>query len=101
MATKAYFMINVAEEAYKTGIGDILKDLEIIAEVKDAERVSGFCDLLVKVQAPNITPVVDRLLAKEWVKRLNVLFVEPAEPPKSQMLGTDQRPRIKKPLPGR
>ena len=54
MAIKAYFMINVAEEDYKNGIEDILKDLETIAEVKAAERVSGFCDLLVKVQAPTV-----------------------------------------------
>ena len=54
MATKAYFMINIAEEAYKNGIEDILKDLETIAEVKAAEWVSGFCDLLVKVQAPTV-----------------------------------------------
>ena len=98
MASNAYFMINVAEDAYKNDMANIFKDLETIAEIKEAERVNGFCELLAKVQASNITPVVDRLLAKEWVKRLNVLFVEPSELSKSQMLSTAKQPRIKKPL---
>ncbi len=101
MAAQAYLMVTVAEEAYTNYMDDILKEVEGIAEVKAAEQVSGFCDLVVKVQAPSITPVVDKLLAKESVKRLYVLFVRPTETLKSQTLGNNQLPKTKKPIPDR
>jgi len=80
MATKAYFMINVAEKFCPNGYQDVLRDLVTIPEVQSIERVDGICDLMVKVEAPiRVGFVADKILAKEWVKRLYALQVEPAE----------------------
>ena len=80
MATKAYFMINVAEEFCPNGYQRILRDLLSIPEVEFIERVDGICNLMVKVEAPaGVEFVADKILAKEWVKNLRALKVEPAE----------------------
>ena len=80
MATRAYFMVNVAEKFCQNGYRDILRDLEAIPEVQSIERVTGACDLLVKVEAPiRMIFVANKLLAKEWVKHLHVLHVEPIQ----------------------
>ena len=54
--------------------------MEAIPEVESVERVSGTCDLVVKVEVPVSSWTIfaaNKLLAKEWVKRLQVLNVEP------------------------
>jgi DNA-binding Lrp family transcriptional regulator len=80
MATKAYFMVDVEERFCQNGYRDILKDLEAIPEVESVERVTGACDLLVKVDAPiRMVFVANKLLAKKWVKHLHVLHVEPIQ----------------------
>ena len=90
MATKAYFMINVADKFWQEGYQRIFKDLEAIPEVKAIERVNGACDLLVKVEAPiRMIFVANKLMAKEWVKRLHVLHVEPIQPESYQGLSID------------
>ena len=90
MATRAYFTVSVAEIFCQNGYLDILKDLETIPEVKSVERVSGACDLLVKVDAPiRMIFVANKLLAKEWVKRLHVLHVEPIQPEEFEGLNID------------
>ena len=100
MATKAYFMINVAEGSCQDGYQGILKDLEVIPEVKAVERVRGTCDLLVKVDAPiRMLFVANKLLAKEWVKHLHVLHVEPIEPEEYQGLSMDELVRLKRVIP--
>jgi len=97
MATKAYFMINVTEKFCQNGYQDILRDLETIPEVKAVERISGACDLLVKVDAPvRMIFVANKLLAKEWVKRLHVLYVEPIQPDEYQGLSVDELVRLKR-----
>jgi len=97
MATKAYFMINVAEKSCQNGYQDILRDLETVAEVKAVERVSGGCDLLVEVEAPiRMIFVANKLLAKEWVKRLHVLKVEPIQPEEYRGLTTDELIKLKR-----
>jgi len=97
MATKAYFMINVAEKFCQNGYPDILRDLETIPEVKAVERISGACDLLVKVEAPiRMIFVANKLLAKEWVKRLHVLYVEPIQPDEYQGLSVDELIKLKR-----
>jgi len=97
MATKAYFMINVTEKFCQGDYPDILRDLETIPEVKAAERISGACDLLVKVEAPiRMIFVANKLLAKEWVKRLHVLYVEPIHPDIYQGLSIDELIRLKR-----
>jgi len=82
MATKRLVMINVAQEACKNGYEDVLRDLITIPEVQSIERLDGIFDLMVQVECPATVgyAAADDLLAKGWVKRLQVLQVEPAEP---------------------
>ncbi len=100
MATKAYFMVNVAEKFWQEGYQRIFRDLEAIPEVKAIERVNGACDLLVKVEAPiRMIFVANKLMAKEWVKRLHVLHVEPIQPEAYQGLSVDELIRLKRLIP--
>jgi len=97
MATRAYFMVNVAEKFSQNGYQDILRDLEAIPEVKAVERVSGGCDLLVEVEAPiRMIFVANKLMVKKWVKRLHVLHVEPIQPEEYQGLTIDELIRLKR-----
>lgn len=100
MATKAYFMVNVAEKFWQEGYPRIFRDLETIPEVKAIERVNGACDLLIKVEAPiRMIFVANKLMAKEWVKRLHVLHVEPIQPEEYQGLSVDELIRLKRLIP--
>jgi len=100
MATKAYFMVNVAEKFWQEGYQRIFRDLEAIPEVKAIERVNGACDLLIKVEAPiRMIFVANKLMAKEWVKRLHVLHVEPIQPEEYQGLSVDELIRLKRLIP--
>ena len=100
MATKAYFMVNVAEKFWQEGYQRIFRDLEAIPEVKAIERVNGACDLLIKVEAPiRMIFVANKLMAKEWVKRLHVLHVEPIQPEAYQGLSVDELIRLKRLIP--
>ena len=97
MATKAYFMVNIVEKSCQNGYQDIFRDLEAIPEVKAVERVSGACDLLVKVDAPiRMIFVANKLMAKEWVKRLYVLKVEPFRTDEYQGLSVDELIKLKR-----
>lgn len=82
METKRYVMIKVAEEACRNGYQEVLRDLVTIPEVQFIERLDGIFDLMVQVECPATVgyAVADHLLAKRWVKSLQVLQVEPAEP---------------------
>jgi hypothetical protein len=83
MAMKRYYiMINMAEEACKNGYQDMLRDLIAMPWVQSIERLDGIFDLMVQVESPAIVEyaAADDLLAKGWVKRLQVLQVESAEP---------------------
>lgn len=82
MGTKAYFLINVDKQVaqrddyYKKAVDE----LEAIPEVEFVEPVSGLYDLMVKVDVPiRAIFVADKILEKEWVRRLHVLRVEPVE----------------------
>jgi len=80
MAAKAYFMVTVADKYLKDGYKTIMADLNAVPEVKSAERVSGTSDLMMQVEIPLSSWTVfaaDKLLAKKWVKRLQVISVEP------------------------
>lgn len=80
MATKAYFMVDVADKFCPNGYQDVLRGLAEIDEIQCVERVDGICDLLVKVNTPVKAGIIaDKILNKEWVKSLRVLNVEPAE----------------------
>jgi len=81
MTTKAYFMVSVAEKFCQDGYREAVTDLQAMPEVKSVESVSGVCDLLVQVEAPiRVVLVANKIMAKEWVKRLYVLKVEPFQP---------------------
>jgi len=97
MGTRAYFMVNVEKKSCQNGYQDMLRDLEAIPEVKAVERVSGACDLLVKVDAPiRMIFVANKLMAKEWVKRLYVLKVEPFRTDEYQGLSVDELLKLKR-----
>lgn len=100
MGTRAYFMVNVDKKSCQNGYQDMLRDLEAIPEVKAVERVSGACDLLVKVDAPiRMIFVANKLMAKEWVKRLYVLKVEPFRTDEYQGLSVDELLKLKRVIP--
>ena len=100
MGTRAYFMVNVEKNFCQNGYQSVLSDLEAIPEVKSVERVSGACDLLVKVEAPiRMIFVANKLMAKEWVKRLYVLKVEPFQTNEYQGLNIDELIRLKRIIP--
>jgi hypothetical protein len=82
MTTKRYLMINIAQEACKNGYQDVLRDLITIPEVQSIEQLDGIFDLIVQVECPATVgyAAAEDLLAKGWVKRLQVLQVEPNEP---------------------
>jgi len=81
MTTKRYLMINIAQEACKNGYQDVLRDVITIPEVQSIEQLDGIFDLIVQVECPDTVgyAAAEDLLAKGWVKRLQVLQVEPAE----------------------
>lgn len=75
MGTKAYFMINLNPKLCENGhyIGAI-KELNEMPEVKSVEALSGIYDLIVEVDAPiRVILVANKILDKEWVKRLHIL----------------------------
>jgi len=81
MGTKAYFMIKME----RTGDGhmDAIRGLEAMPEVEAVERVSGEYDLIVTaaVDAPiRVGIIAKEIEAREWVKSLRILNVEPAQP---------------------
>ena len=78
MATKAYFVISVAEEFYRNHYQDVLRDLEAVPEVESVERIKGTSDLVVRVNAPiRAVFVANKILPKKWVKSLHMLKVDP------------------------
>ena len=100
MATRAYFMINVDEKFCKNGYQNILRDLETIPEVKAIERVSGACDLLVKVDAPiRMIFAANKIRTQEWVKSFRVLYVEPIKADEYQGLSIDDLLWLKRVIP--
>ena len=100
MARKAYFVISVDEEFYQNRYQDVLRDLKAVPEVESIERISGTCDLMVKVEAPiRVIFIVNKILAKEWVKRLYMLKVEPFGIDEYQGLTVDDLLRLKRVIP--
>ena len=82
MGTKAYFMINVDRQIAQQDDYYVMaaNELEAIPEVELVEPVSGIYDLMVKVDVPmRAIFVANKILEKEWVRRLHVLNVEPVE----------------------
>ncbi len=81
MGTKAYFLVTVAEEFLLGGCERAVRELEAMPEVIAVEPASGACDLFVQVDAPiRVILVANKILAKEWVKRLRILTVQPTRP---------------------
>jgi len=82
METKVYFMVKMEKVAGGNGY-EAIRELEAVPEVETVEPVSGEYDLIVAatVDAPiRVVSVTNEIQAKEWVKHLHVLKVEPAEP---------------------
>jgi len=91
MGTKAYFMINVDSQIAQLDnyyVGAV-NELMAIPEVECVEPVSGIYDLMVKVDVPiRVVLVANKILAKEWVRRLHVLKVEPIERERAEPIET-------------
>jgi hypothetical protein len=81
MATKRYLMLKIDERACKDGYQDVLRGVITMPGVQSIERLDGVFDLMVEVECPTGAgrAAADDLLAKGWVKRFQVLQVEPAE----------------------
>lgn len=81
MATKAYLMIDMEKKYCNDGYyPNVLKELAAMPEVETVEPVSGICDLFVKVDAPiRVVFVANKIRAREWVKNIRILRVEPLE----------------------
>lgn len=80
MATTAWFMINVAEKFRRYGRQEVVRDLQAMPEVKSVDVVGGLYDLVVEVEAPlSVVLVANKIMAKEWVKRLDTLVEKPLE----------------------
>ena len=79
MGTKAYFMINTDKTLSQDArYADAIRELEAIPEIESVEPVYGVYDLVAKVDAPvRVILVANKVLEKEWVRRLHVLRVEP------------------------
>jgi len=79
MGTKAYLMVNLEKRFCDDGYYlNAVKDLATIPEVESVEPVSGICDLMVKVDAPiRVVFIANKVLAREWVKSLKILRIEP------------------------
>lgn len=96
MGTKAYLMVNLDKKFSHDGYYlDGVRELAEMPEVESVEPVSGICDLLVKVDAPiRVVFIANKILAKEWVKNLKILRVEPepSETPKQTI--EEQRERV-------
>ena len=79
MGISAYFMIKIGGNGHL----DAVKELEAIPEIETVIPVSGEYDFIAeaRVDIPiSIGAVARTIEAKEWVKSLQVLKVEPAEP---------------------
>ena len=83
MKTKAYLMIKMNKEAGGNGHKSAIKELEAMPEVEVVAPVTGEYDLVgvAMVDTPKeVAGVANKIQAKEWVKSLHVLKVEPAAP---------------------
>ncbi len=82
MGTKAYLMVNLEKRFSDDGYYlNVVRELAAMPEVESVETVSGICDLLLKVDAPiRVVFTANKILAKEWVKGLRILRIEPLEP---------------------
>jgi len=97
MATKAYFMIRVAEEFSHDGYKKVIEDLQTVPEVKAVEPVRGSsCDILVQVEAPiRVIMTAHKIMAMKWLERLNVLTVEPIEANEHQRQSRETLEKLK------
>ena len=83
METKTYLMIKMEREDGGDGHKNAVKELEAMPEVESVAPVSGEYDLVgvAMVETPKgVAGVANKIQAKEWVKSLHVLKVEPAAP---------------------
>jgi len=83
MEIKAYLMIEMDREDGGDGHRNAVEELQAMPEVVAVAPVSGEYDLVVEatVDIPiRVGVIADKIQAKEWVKRLHVLKVEPAAP---------------------
>ena len=97
MATKAYFTINMEKRFSDDGYYlDAVREVEAMPEVEAVKRVSGMCDLLVKVDTPiGVIFVANKIRVKKWVKSLHILNVEPTEAEEVSKLAAPDLARTK------
>ncbi len=67
IATKAYIMIHLDKKVDEDGCLRAIEELQAMPEVDTVERVDGFCDLVVTVDAPQrVIFVANRIRTTEW-----------------------------------
>jgi hypothetical protein len=82
MTTRAYFMINMGKDRVgKNSEAAMMRELKAIPGVKTVEPVFGLYDLLVLVEASvsEVTHSINKIMEKDWVRRLHILRAEPLE----------------------
>lgn len=76
MGTRAYLMVNVAEEVGQQEFVKILCELEEMTEVDFVDPVVGSWDIVIMIEAPDTVEVVAKQIEEQaWVKELNTLKI--------------------------
>lgn len=76
MGTRAYLMVNVADDVNEEGFVEILHELEGMTEVDFVDPVVGDWDIVILIEAPITVEVVAQKIEEQpWVKELNTLKI--------------------------
>jgi transcriptional regulator of NAD metabolism len=76
MGTRAYFMVNVADDVNEQEFVKILRELEDMTEVDFVDPVVGNWDMVIMIEAPATVEVVARKIEEQpWVKELSTLKI--------------------------
>ena len=76
MGTRAYLLVNVADEVNQQEFVSILRELEDTIEVDFVDPVVGNWDIVIMIEAPiTVEAVARKIEALPWVKELQTLKI--------------------------
>ncbi len=76
MGTRAYLLVNVADEVNQQQFVKILRELEEMIEVDFVDPVIGTWDMVIMIEAPvTVAAVARKIQDQEWVKELQTLQI--------------------------
>lgn len=76
MGTRAYLLINVADEVNQQEYVNILRELEELPEIDFVDPVVGSWDMVIMIEAPITVEAVAKKIANfKWVKELQTLRI--------------------------